>query len=80
MNDDSETQISDTARRLVNHLRPHTPFAEAIVRRQTERAGISIATLSEADLPKVVPMILTAASTFVDPTVLARLKTRFDLP
>jgi hypothetical protein len=63
-----------TARAIVQILKPHTPFAEAIVRRQVERAGLSATTLVESDLPKVLPLIIAAAHTFVDPEVIAQLK------
>lgn len=66
--------LTSTAQRLVDLLSPHTPFAEAIVRRQAERAGKSLSSLEEGDLPEVVPLIETAAQHFVDPPVLAQLK------
>jgi hypothetical protein len=66
---------SETAQRIVRLLEEHTPFAEAIVRRQTERAGIPFETLGDGDLPRVLPYVVAAASSFVDPEVLARLKT-----
>lgn len=59
---------------LVDLLRPHTPFAESIVRRQVERAGLVFETLTPEDLPKLGPMIVNAASFFVDPSALASLK------
>ena len=66
--------MSPTASMLVNLLRPHTPFAEAIVRRQAERLGLSCEALTEADLPRIGPMIVTAASMFLDPPALALIK------
>jgi hypothetical protein len=74
MTDAATPEASPTARRLIDELRPHTPFAEAIVRRQAERAGVPVDTLSDADLPRVVPLVVAAASGFVDPVVLARLR------
>jgi hypothetical protein len=70
----SRVAMSDTARRIVRALEGHTPFAEAIVRRQTERAGIPVETMEDADLPRVMPYVVAAASTFVDPDVLRELK------
>jgi hypothetical protein len=66
--------MSVTASHLVESLKPHTPFAEAIVRRQVERAGLRLEALADADLPRLIPLILAAAGPFVDPIVLARLK------
>jgi hypothetical protein len=66
--------MSPTAARLVEELQPHTPFAAAIVRRQVERAGLSVASVSEADLPRVIPLVVAASSAFVEPPVLARLR------
>lgn len=66
--------MSPTASRLISLLRPHTPFAEAIVRRQAERLGLSYESLDEADLPRIAPMIVTAASMFLDPPALALIK------
>jgi hypothetical protein len=66
--------FSSTAAWLVALLRPHTPFAEAIVKRQVERAGLALASLGQADLAKLGPMILSASAPFVDPPVLAGLK------
>jgi hypothetical protein len=66
--------MSPTASRLINLLRPHTPFAEAIVRRQAERLGLSYEALDELDLPRIAPMIVTAASMFLDPPALALVK------
>jgi hypothetical protein len=66
------------AQRLIDRLKPHTPFAEAIVRRQAERAAISLATLTDADMGKLFPLIVAAASTFVDPSVIANLKLIYD--
>jgi hypothetical protein len=59
---------------LIAVLAPHTPFAEAIVRRQAERAGRNLGSLDSADLPKVGPMIVAAASVFLDPDALESLK------
>ena len=42
--------------------------------RQVERAGLSVSALAEADLPAVLPLIIAAAHTFVDPHVIAQLK------
>ena len=60
--------------RVVALLLPLTPFAEAIVKRQAERAGLSLATLTEADLKILGPMIVSAAAVFVDPDALLTLK------
>lgn len=65
---------SATAARLIAVLAPHTPFAEAIVRRQAERVGRTLASLEPGDLPKVGPLILAAASVFLDPVALETLK------
>ena len=65
---------SETAAWLIGLLRPLTPFAEAIVRRQVERAGIPIAALGAEHLPTIGPMILSAAQMFVDPGKLASLR------
>jgi hypothetical protein len=62
-----DVPVSPTAARLVDLLRPHTPFAEAIVRRQAERAGLSLPTLQEADLAKLGPLVYAASSVFLDP-------------
>lgn len=59
---------------LVEQLRPFTPFAEAIVRRQVERAGISYESLAYRDLPAIIPMIIKASSLFVDPGSMMRLR------
>jgi hypothetical protein len=80
MNERSNTSLSETARRIVDELRPHTPFAEAIVRRQAERAGLRIESLTDHDLSKLMPLIIAAASGFVDPSVLLRLKLIFLRP
>ena len=42
--------FSFAALRIVDVLRPHTPFAEAIVKRQAERAGLDPATLTPAGM------------------------------
>lgn len=65
---------SETASWLISLLRPITPFAEAIVRRQAERAGIPMGSLSREDLPVLGPMILGAAQMFVDPSRLTVLR------
>ena len=77
MTEEIQPPLSPIARGLVDQLKPHTPFAEAIVRRQAERAGVQLATMEQKDLVKVVPLLLAAASTFVDPVVLQSLKARF---
>lgn len=59
---------STTAQRLVDLLRPHTPFAEAIVRRQAERAGLALNAVREEDLPKLGPLVYAASSVFLDPS------------
>ena len=58
---------SATARVLIDLLRPHTPFAEAIVKRQIERAGLSLGRVLESDLPVLAPLIFAASSVFLDP-------------
>ena len=65
---------SETAAWLIGLLRPLTPFAEAIVRRQAERAGIPVSRLTTDHLARIGPMILSAAQMFVDPARLARLR------
>jgi hypothetical protein len=65
---------SRVADQLIALLQPHTPFAEAIVKRQAERAGLDLARLEDTDLVILGPMILKAASTFVDPAGLAQLR------
>ncbi len=69
---------NELAQRLIDRLKPHTPFAEAIVRRQAERAGLSLAKLSDEDIDQLFPFIVAAASTFVDPSVIANLKLIYD--
>jgi hypothetical protein len=69
---------NELAQRLIDRLKPHTPFAEAIVRRQAERAGLSLALLSDEDMEKLFPFIVAAASTFVDPSIIAHLKLIYD--
>ena len=69
---------NEVAQRLIDRLKPHTPFAEAIVRRQAERAGISLSTLSDDGMEKLFPLIVAAASTFVDPSIIAHLKLIYD--
>jgi hypothetical protein len=65
---------SATAARLIGLLRPLTPFAEAIVRRQAERAGIAVADLGPEHVATVAPMVLSAAQMFVDPVRLDLLR------
>jgi hypothetical protein len=74
---DSPEPLSPLARRVVDELKPHTPFAEAIVRRQAERTGTPIATLAESDLAKILPLIIAASTGFVEPSVLMHLKWTF---
>jgi hypothetical protein len=74
---DSLEPLGPLASRVVDELKPHTPFAEAIVRRQAERAGISVTRMNQADLGKVMPLILAASTGFVEPDVLAQLKMTF---
>ena len=71
---DDTPQPNATALRVLEILRPHTPFAEAIVRRQAERIGKTVATLTSADLPSIAPQIVAASALFIDPPALARLK------
>jgi hypothetical protein len=66
--------FSAAAIRIVEILRPHTPFAEAIVRRQSERAGLSVAALTPEDAPKIIPLVVAASHAFVDPSVIAELR------
>ncbi|MFT3776453.1 MAG: hypothetical protein QM820_64760 [Minicystis sp.] len=66
--------VSRTATHLIALLQPYTPFAEAIIRRQAERAGLDLAHLSTEHVATLGPMIVKAAATFVDPSVLERLK------
>jgi hypothetical protein len=74
-----DTEVPNAfAQRLIDRLKPHTPFAEAIVRRQAERAAVSLATLTDDDMEKLLPLIVAAASTFVDPSVIANLKLIYD--
>jgi hypothetical protein len=70
----NDPRLAPTAQRLLDELAPHTPFAEAIVRRQAERAGLRLEELTDAHLPHIVPLIVAASSAFVDPHVLARLR------
>ena len=60
--------------RILALLRPLTPFADAIVKRQAERAGLDPAKLTERDLTTIGPMIVKAAAVFVDPMGLTTLK------
>lgn len=71
-----DDELSSTAARVVSLLNPHTPFAKAIVRRQSERIGRTLATLRAEDLPKLAPLVIAAASVFVDPSELASLRAR----
>lgn len=70
----ADGEPSTTARRLIDLLRPHTPFAEAIVKRQVERAGLSCANVEETDLPVLGPLIFAASSVFLDPPAREALK------
>jgi len=69
-----DDEMSSTAARIVTLLTPYTPFATAIVRRQSERIGRSLATLQQEDMTKLAPLVLAAASVFVDPSQLGRLR------
>jgi hypothetical protein len=69
-----DDELSRTAARVVGLLTPYTPFATAIVRRQSERIGRSLATLRQEDLPKLAPLVVAAASVFVDPGELSALR------
>ena len=74
-----DTEVPNAfAQKLIDRLAPHTPFADAIVRRQAERAGVSLATLTSDDMDKLFPLIVAAASTFVDPSIIANLKLIYD--
>lgn len=66
--------MNELAQALVDALSAHTPFAQAIVRRQAERAGLDPAQLRREDLPRLVPMLLSAARVFVEPAALAALE------
>lgn len=68
------SQVSETAAWLIALLRPLTPFAEAIVRRQAERAGVPLARVTPDDVATIGPMILGAAQMFVDPARLTLLR------
>lgn len=70
---------SQTAAWLIGLLRPLTPFAEAIVRRQAERAGIQVTAVTPEHLPTLGPMIVAAAQMFVDPARLGHLRHQIDL-
>jgi hypothetical protein len=70
--------LGRTAQWLAELLRPHTPFAEAIVRRQAERAGLSVATMSDADLKRIIALVLAASGPFVDPPALAAIRRALD--
>lgn len=70
----AEGEPSKTASELIDLLRPHTPFAEAIVKRQVERAGLSITSVGERDLPVLGPLIFAASSVFLDPPTRDALK------
>ncbi len=71
---DARPAFSPAAEAVIAVLRPHTPFAEAIVRRQAERVGLSLESVGQFDLAKLVPMVIAASHTFVDPGVVAELK------
>ena len=71
-------ELSETATWLIGLLRPFTPFAEAIVRRQAERAGLSVARLRAEDVATIGPMILGAAQMFVDPARLVSLRRQME--
>jgi hypothetical protein len=75
MSASSPIAFSAVALSIVRVLAPHTPFAEAIVRRQAERLGISPEAVSPADLPRLVPLVIAASQAFVDPVVIEALKT-----
>jgi len=66
--------LSPAAERIVGTLKPYTPFAEAIVKRQAERAGLDVASLRDDQVERLAPMILAAAKMFLDPVQLAALK------
>jgi hypothetical protein len=66
--------FSATAAQILAVLAPETPFAEAIIRRQAERLGLSVNALALTDLPRIVPLIIAASQAFVDVSVLASLK------
>ena len=70
----ASTGPSATAQRLVALLLPHTPFAEAIVKRQAERAQLSLATLDESHVPTLAPLLFAASSVFIDPAAREALK------
>ena len=70
----SEAAPSEAARRAIALLMPYTPFAEAIVKRQAERAGLDLRTLDWRELQQVGPMIVKAAAVFVDPGALGELR------
>jgi hypothetical protein len=70
----SSAPFSAAALKIVEILRPHTPFAEAIVRRQAERAGISPEGMSREDVGKLLPLVIVASQAFVDPSVVLQLK------
>ena len=71
---------SSTAAWLIALLAPHTPFGEAIVRRQAERIGKTLATVEGGDVARMGPLIVVAAGVFLDPPALsavtAALRTR----
>lgn len=71
-----DSDANALAKSVIALLQPHTPFAEAIVRRQAERAGINLATLDRADMAKLGPMIIVAVAVFVDPSALKQIKAR----
>ena len=66
--------LSPAAERVIGTLKPYTPFAEAIVKRQVERAGLDVASLRDEQVERLAPMILAAARMFLDPVQLSQLK------
>ena len=68
------SDASPTALRLIDLLRPHTPFAEAIVKRQAERAHLTLASIQEHHLAQLGPLIVQASAVFVDPSTRDLLK------
>ena len=68
------SDFSPAALVLVGILRPHTPFAESIVRRQVERVRLTPDAVAHVDLPTLVPLIIAASLAFVDPVVIDELK------
>ncbi len=68
------SEFSAASMLVVDILEPNTPFAQAIVRRQAERAGLAASTLAHADLPTIIPLVVAASQAFVDPDIIARLR------